>query len=219
LDICGALAQARLGVRFQTLELNPQFIDDRLLNAMESAGFSGIGITAESAADPVLRGLGKNYTARDVEQAADAVRRHGLPCMWIFMLGGPGETKDTVRRTLGFARDKVRKTDSVFFNIGVRIYPGTRLESISQAQKILDVPSENMLPPVFYLPPGIDPAWLDSEVRSAAEKNLNFLNGGSLDLPFLSTIYRAAYHIGIRPPLWKYTRHIRRGLKLLGVPS
>jgi len=41
-------------------------VDDKLIGAMEQAGFVGIGITVESAADPVLERLKKGYTARDV---------------------------------------------------------------------------------------------------------------------------------------------------------
>jgi len=76
-----------------------------------------------------------------------------------------------------------------------------------------------MLSPVFYLSPEIDRAWLETEIKSETAKHFNFLSGSSLSLPFLSTIYRAAYHAGVRPPLWKYTSHIRRGLNFLGVRS
>ncbi len=99
-------------VRLQTLELNPAFIDDRLLGAMARAGFVGVGVTAESAADPALAGMRKGFTADQVERAAAAIRRSPLPCLWIFMLGGPGETSATVMESLRFAQRTLRPTST-----------------------------------------------------------------------------------------------------------
>ena len=59
LTICEGLARSQSGARLQSLELNPLFIDDTLLTAMEQAGFVGIGITVESASDIVLDKLKK----------------------------------------------------------------------------------------------------------------------------------------------------------------
>ena len=59
LTICEGLARSQSGARLQSLELNPLFIDDTLLTAMERAGFVGIGITVESASDIVLDKLKK----------------------------------------------------------------------------------------------------------------------------------------------------------------
>ncbi len=134
LEICGRLAAARPRVRLQTLEINPRFLDDQLLSAMEAAGFVGIGITAESASDPALDGLKKGYTAAQVRSAAAVVARHKIPCIWIFMLGGPGETQATVQETIQFALQEVRPSDTAFFQIGTRVYPGTELEMIARRE-------------------------------------------------------------------------------------
>ena len=54
--------------------MNPLFIDDEIIAAMERAGFSGIGITVESASDEVLTGLGKGFTSGHVYRAAEVIR-------------------------------------------------------------------------------------------------------------------------------------------------
>jgi len=41
------------------------------------------------------------------------------------MFGGPGETKKTVKETLLFAEKQIRPHNMAFFNIGLRILPGT----------------------------------------------------------------------------------------------
>ncbi len=60
----------RGNIRFQTVEMSPLDLDGTLLDAMKRAGFSGIGITAESAADGVLDGLGKGFGTEDIYRAA-----------------------------------------------------------------------------------------------------------------------------------------------------
>ncbi|MFN3531437.1 MAG: B12-binding domain-containing radical SAM protein, partial [Candidatus Brocadia sp.] len=147
LAVCEGLARAHADVRLQSLELNPLFIDDDLLTAMEKAGFVGIGITVESASSIVLERLNKGFTVEDVFNAARVIQRHKLPCLWIFMLGGPGETEATVQETLLFAERFIRPEDVAFFNMGIRIYPGTELEQIARREDILALSSEEMLEP------------------------------------------------------------------------
>ncbi|MGE5750546.1 MAG: B12-binding domain-containing radical SAM protein, partial [Nitrospirota bacterium] len=73
--VCEALARVRLPARFQSMDVNPLFVDDELLSVMEDAGFAGIGMTVESASDQVLQGLRKGFTSRHVHVAAETVRR------------------------------------------------------------------------------------------------------------------------------------------------
>jgi radical SAM superfamily enzyme YgiQ (UPF0313 family) len=217
--LCAELAAARSGARFHTMELNPGFTDGPLLEAMERAGFAGIGVTAESADDGVLAALGKGYGAARLELAAEAVGRSALPCMWIFLLGGPGETEASVMRTLDFARRRVRRGDAAFFNAGLRVYPGTRLETIARAEGVISVPPEDMLEPVFYLSPGVRKDWLLETLAAATRENMNFLSSGTLALPVLPWLYTLAGLAGFKPPLWRHTAALRRGLRTIGVKA
>ncbi|MEI7529120.1 MAG: radical SAM protein [Elusimicrobiota bacterium] len=217
MELCGLLAESRTGARFHTMELNPEFTDAPLLAAMGRAGFAGIGITAESADDGVLAALGKNYNSAHLERAALAVEAQRIPCMWVFMLGGPGETRSTVERTLEFARRRVRPSDAVFFNAGVRLYPGTALEAAARREGSLTMPQAEMLEPVFYTSPGVDKEWLLATLAAAVRGNMNFIGADSLQLPFLSGLYGLAHFAGVKQPLWKHTRLLRRGLRGLGL--
>ncbi len=217
MEVCAALAKVKHDARLQCLELNPRDFDDELVTAMERAGFVGMGITLESASDPVLQGLRKGFTSFDVHRAAEVVRRHRIPCAWIFMLGGPGETRDTVRETLRFAGKHIRPMDVAFFNTGIRIYPGTELESIARREGVLSRPPEEMLAPVFYVSPELDAEWLDHELKKAMNSRMNFINMASMGHSLLPAIHRVSHKIGLRPPLWRHTGIIRRGLRLAGM--
>lgn len=217
LAVCDGLARVRPDVRLQSLELNPLFIDDDLLTVMEKAGFVGIGITVESASGTVLEGLNKGFTVEDVYNAARVIQRHKLPCLWIFMLGGPGETGATVQETLLFAERFIRPEDVAFFNIGIRIYPGTELEQIARREEILALSSEEMLEPVFYFSPALDLDWLISTLQKVMAAHMNYINSNTIGFSFLPAMNRLGYKLGIKPPLWKHTRIIRRGLRFLGM--
>lgn len=217
LEVCAALAQVKHKARLQTLELNPRDFDDALVTAMERAGFVGMGITVESASDPVLQGLRKGFTSSEVHHAAAVVRRHRIPCAWIFMLGGPGETRETVRETLQFAKDQIRPQDVAVFNAGIRITPGTELEAIARTQGVLSCPPEEMLAPRFYVSPAIDADWLDQELKKSTASQMNFCSMTSLGHSLLPTMHRLGHKIGLRPPLWRHTALIRRGLRLTGM--
>ncbi len=217
MEVCAALARIKHKARLQCLELNPRDFDDGLMTAMERAGFAGMGITLESASDPVLQGLRKGFTSRQVHHAAEVVRRHRLPCAWIFLLGGPGETRETVRETLLFAKKYIRSGDVAFFNVGIRIYPGTELESVARRQGVLSRPPEEMLAPVFYVSPELDADWLDQELKKSMRSQMNFINMASMNHSLLPAIHQISHKLGLRPPLWRHTGIIRRGLRLAGI--
>ena len=70
---------------------------------MRHAGFQWLGITAESASDPVLEKLQKGSTSHSFGRSPRMWSRAGMGVLWIFLIGGPGETPATLEETLKFA--------------------------------------------------------------------------------------------------------------------
>ncbi|MBI5017231.1 MAG: radical SAM protein [Deltaproteobacteria bacterium] len=218
LEVCEEVARRRPGLRLHSVDLSPLTLDDELLGAMEAAGFAGAGVTAESASDPVLERLGKGFGAADVHRAAEGLRRRRIPTMWVFLLGGPGETRATVAETLRFAETSLGPSDAAFFNVGVRVYPGTALEGIARDEGVLDG-TEDLLDPTFYLSPALDPEWLLRTVNRAVGGNPRFL-GPSMPLRWLlPLVRRVGYAAGLRPPLWRHSGRLRRLVTLPRRPT
>lgn len=104
--------------------------------------------------------------------------------------------------------------DEAFFNAGIRIYPGTELETVARTQGVLSRSSEELLAPLFYVSPEVDTDGLDQELNKSMKSQMNFITMASMGHSFLPTIHRISHKLGLKPPLWRHTGIIRRGLRL-----
>jgi radical SAM superfamily enzyme YgiQ (UPF0313 family) len=216
LAFCEAVVRRGLRLRLHSYELNPGFIDASLLAAMERAGFRGVGVTAESASSAVLQGLGKNYGAEELRRAAETLRRHRIPCLWLFMLGGPNETEETAAETLRFAATALGPADVAFFTLGVRIFPGTELEGIARQEGVWTGRTEELLMPAFYVSPQVQVNRLAGLLGRAVADHPNFLRFGMRSLRLLPAVRRIGAKL-LSPPVWKHTPRLRRLLSAVGI--
>ena len=76
--------------------------------------------------------------------------------MGFLLLGGPGETRQSVEESLAFA-DSL-KLDALRLTVGIRIYPETQLAETAKKQGVITSES-NLLFPHFYLSQGLE-GWL-----------------------------------------------------------
>jgi len=90
IQVCEAIIRRKIGAHLDTTNFTPATASNELLTAMKAAGFRTLGITAESASDPVLERLEKGFTAAKAREVAERVEKHGIRTLWIFLIGGPG---------------------------------------------------------------------------------------------------------------------------------
>ena len=99
-------------------------LDEELLAEMRKAGCDNLYLGVESGSEKILKRLKKGIGLGQVERAFRMARKCGIRTQAFFLLGGPGETKDTLRQTIEFA---VRlDPDSAQFSAAVP-YPGTEM--------------------------------------------------------------------------------------------
>ncbi|MFW6044528.1 MAG: B12-binding domain-containing radical SAM protein [Planctomycetota bacterium] len=217
LAICEELIRRDIPVRLGTAELSPRGLNKSLLEAMNDAGFNGFGLTVESASEKVLSGLRKGYGPDRLQAVARAVHHQDLPCMWMYMLGGPGETRETVERTLDFAESRLRRQDAALFFPGIRIFPGTRIADIARQEGMLPDGDVNFLYPHFYMSPALEKDWLIAEVRARARRVSGFVPPSSRSAAYLPWVYRLAGTLGLERPFWRHTSSLRRWVAPLGL--
>ncbi len=128
-------------------------IDIKLLEKLKQAGLKHIEFGTESLSDQMLLNYRKPFTVADIINISAACNDLGIDFAHFLILGGYGETELTLNETF----ENCKKIDrTVFFPfIGMRIYPGTRLEEIAIREKRIE-PGDPLLEPVYYVSQDID---------------------------------------------------------------
>ncbi len=168
-DFCREIIAQELEIRWQSI-LNPAFCDEELFELMWKAGCRFISLGNESGHELILRNLRKGFTLDNVRKAAGLARASGIKYGCFLLFGGPGETRETVIQSMEFVDEL--SPDLVTLKAGIRIYPGTQLESIAVDEGIIEK-NEDLLNPVFYLSPAIRD-WIRDYMRSAVINRENW---------------------------------------------
>jgi hypothetical protein len=87
---------------------------------------------------------------------------YGVHRMGFLLLGGPGETKESVEQSLIFA-DSLN-LEMVKVSTGIRIYPHTAPARIAVEEGFISA-EDDLLKPRFYLAKGLED-WLPETVKS-----------------------------------------------------
>ena len=215
LQVCEAITRRKLDVQLDTTNFTPAAASSELLRAMKTAGFRSLGITAESASDPVLEKLEKGFNAAKVREVAERVEKHGIKTLWIFLIGGPGETRQTLEETLAFAKWRLERGDAVYLTVGVRIYPGTTLHRIAIAEGVVP-PTSTLLDPAFYFSSDLDFDTTVARLKRFAADHPRFMfsaDSRSVVLPYLT---RAAAVLHLPRPHWQYMGLFQRVARAIG---
>jgi radical SAM superfamily enzyme YgiQ (UPF0313 family) len=170
LSLCSRLAEADLPVTWRSI-LYPGKLEERLVKAMAKAGCREVSLGFESGCDDILKKMNKHFLSEDVRQAAKMLSDNGIHTMGFLMLGGPGETKDTVEETLAFV--SALNLDAMKITIGIRIYPHTKLARTA-VQEGLIAPDDVLLFPRFYMVKGLE-GWLRETVARHMKEHRNWM--------------------------------------------
>ncbi len=167
--LCEAIIKADLDISWQCI-FYPISIPQRLAEKMARAGCAGVALGFESGSPQVLKAMNKRFGPEDVRQCASALGQQGISRAGFLLLGGPGETRETVQESFDFA-DSLQ-LDLMKITPGIRVYPWTELAR--KAREIGMIPADtNLLYPAFYLQPGLE-GWLQAEVERMAEEKDNW---------------------------------------------
>ena len=131
--VCEEFNRRSLGKRLQWytyMAVVP--FDGELAEAMSRAGCVGIDFTGDSASPLMLKTYRQQHLKNDLASAVRLCRDNGIKVMIDLLLGGPGETPDTIAETIKFI--KQINPDCAGAPLGVRIYPGTEMADIAAAE-------------------------------------------------------------------------------------
>jgi radical SAM superfamily enzyme YgiQ (UPF0313 family) len=137
LAVCAEFTRRKLADRlrwYAYLATTP--FDDALAAAMKAAGCAGINFTGDSGSPAMLRTYRQPHTPDDLARTVAACKNHGIAAMIDLMIGGPGETPETVAQTIAFV--KRIDPDCAGTALGIRIYPHTEIARIAASEGPLE---------------------------------------------------------------------------------
>lgn len=121
LEILGRIIKERLPLSFR-IKSRVDVIDPEFVRTARRAGVYMISYGMESADDEILRRMNKRTTVEQNERAARLTMEAGIACHTSWIIGHPGETPESIARTIDFIV-KVKPTTA---QIGLlRPYPQT----------------------------------------------------------------------------------------------
>ncbi|NLN92085.1 MAG: radical SAM protein [Candidatus Hydrogenedens sp.] len=157
--LCREMISQKLGCTWSAI-VYPGQMDAELVDLMAESGCVRVSIGFESGSEKMLRVLNKHFTLDDVRAACACFQNKAIQCMGFLLLGGPGETRETVKESLDFA-DSLN-LDSLRVTVGIRIYPDTEVVAAAVERGLVSV-EDTLLTPVFYLEPELA-QWLPAKV-------------------------------------------------------
>lgn len=123
IELCDLLRRSDLGAWWSCLS-RVDTVDAEMLAIMQAAGCRQIGFGVESGSDEILQASGKKITVAMAREAVRLAREAGLEVVTYFILGLPGETRETLEQTLRLSREL--RPDYCLFNVLVPL-PGTAI--------------------------------------------------------------------------------------------
>jgi radical SAM superfamily enzyme YgiQ (UPF0313 family) len=159
-SICRLILERELEMQWRSI-IYPKYVDEELVELMAAAGCRLISLGCESGSEQILKNFNKKFTLDDVRRISTLFADHGIERMGFLLLGGPGETKETVEESLAFA-DSL-KLDGLKLTAGIRIYPDTQLAEAALNEGVITSES-NLLYPHFYLSRGLE-GWLPERLK------------------------------------------------------
>lgn len=198
--ICREMISRNLPVKWSCYA-NPGFVTPKLIELMLAAGCTGMEFGTDAANQNMLVNLGKNFTVNNLRNASTVCRRAGMSFCHSLLLGGPGETMETVYKTLDAVLD-ISPTATICM-IGIRVFPKTRLSVIAMEEQTIS-PKQDFLKPVFYLSPAIENEILPF-IEAVARENSTWIFPG-LNININKELQKKMRRFGIKGPLWEYMK-------------
>jgi len=198
--VCREILHRKLPIKWSCYA-NPGFVTPELIELMLEAGCTGLEFGSDAANETMLTNMGKNFTVHDLKNASNICRKFGISFCHSVVLGGPGETMETVNQTFDAILDM--SPTAAICMIGIRVFPKTKLSVISKQEGMID-PKEDFLKPIFYISPAIKKEILPF-VNKFSKKHPTWIFPG-LNININVELQKKLRRFGIKGPLWEHMK-------------
>ena len=133
IDICDEIKRRNLNIRF-IINARVDTVDYDIANILKDAGCCMVAFGIESGDPNILKRIKKGITREQAIAACDSLKRAGLPYYASFIIGHPGDTRESIKATIDFA-DELDPYQAKFM-ISTP-YPGTELYEMAVRNSLL----------------------------------------------------------------------------------
>lgn len=156
IDICKEIMKRKLNFSWTCL-CRINFAQEKMLKLMKKAGCWQISYGIESGNQEILNKIKKGITLKMAEDVVKMTKKIGIEVKCFFMIGLPGDTKETMRETIDFA--KKINPDIATFSITTP-FPGTEIYDLAKKTgEFKEISFENYRPyetkRLAYVPKGL----------------------------------------------------------------
>jgi radical SAM superfamily enzyme YgiQ (UPF0313 family) len=103
LEICSLIQERNLDILW-ACRSRVDSLDDELVREMRAAGCGRIYMGIETGSQAILDQLNKKISIPQIEKTIKTVKQHGIRPLGFFLVGVPGETRNSIRQTVKFAK-------------------------------------------------------------------------------------------------------------------
>jgi radical SAM superfamily enzyme YgiQ (UPF0313 family) len=123
IELCRKMSAEKLNLSWSCFA-RVNIVNEELLRAMKQAGCHHISYGIESGSPELLDGIAKKVSLEKIRESVALTKKVGIDILLGFMLGLPGETRETMEQSLNFALEL--DPDMIIFDITTP-FPGTKL--------------------------------------------------------------------------------------------
>ena len=169
-------------------------LNEDLLRLFKKAGLSHVEFGTESISETSLKNYGKEFTVADVMEQSAICNKLDIDYAHFLILGGWGETDATVEETYA---NSAKMGRSVFFPyVGMRIYPGTKLQEYAIKDGVISK-DDDLIQPKYYISPNVNYDTLKERAIASGKK-------WSFPDEDITTFLKKMRKRNKKGPLWEY---------------
>lgn len=132
-ELCSAIIDHKLKITWWT-NTRVDKRDEEMFQLMRNAGCFMLSIGGESGNARILKRIKKGTEPEYIKDTVKLLRKVGINSLVYFLIGLPGETRETIQETLNFAKEI--NPDYVEFYPATP-YPGTEFFDIARAENLI----------------------------------------------------------------------------------
>ncbi|NVO03197.1 MAG: radical SAM protein [Bacteroidetes bacterium] len=164
-ELAEKIINSKINIRWGAY-FSPHNLDKELLSLFKKSGLKHIEFGTESISNTQLANYSKHFKVEDIFNISDLCNELGIYYAHFLILGGYGETNETLKETFENSKKIV---NAVFFPyIGMRIYPRTKLQEYAIRDGIISK-DDNLIKPQYYISKNVDLSKMKEMAKSTGK--------------------------------------------------